>query len=84
MFETLGRKLDRILFTIKEWNYGRVWYKLYGHIFIIYKIRTKGFDGRESFEWFMDTVLKNNQIYKWQYERLVKQFDVVYTKEEKQ
>jgi hypothetical protein len=78
MFMELGRRLDNFLVDVRRWNTQRIWYKIYGHFFISQMIRKRGFDDREHFDYFMDIVLKNKQIFRWQYDSFVVKFNKIY------
>lgn len=70
MFMELGRKLDNSLVHLKEWNTQRMWYKPYAHFYIKKQIKVNIFTDEEHFKYFMDIVVDNKQIYKWQYKQL--------------
>ena len=70
MFEFIGRKIDEGIEKIMKLNRQRPWYKVYAHFFIIYKMKAKAFRDYEQFDRFMQIVLSNKQISKWQYDKL--------------
>lgn len=71
MFMELGMKLDNLIQTIISWNTQRIWYKPYAYFRIKRWIRKCAFANDEHFYRFMDSIIKVNIIWKWQYDRLV-------------
>ena len=74
MFMELGMKIDDLLDCIRMWNTQRIWYKVYGHFYIKKKIKTKAFKNYQSFQYFMNMVKGNNQIWDWQYKLFYKMY----------
>ena len=67
-------KLDNLIEDVKGWHRQRMCYKIYGHYFITKKIKTNSFKDDKSFQYFMNTVKNNNQIWDWQYKLFYKMY----------
>lgn len=73
MFMELGMKLDNLMTKGGRWHRKRFWYKIYAHFYINILIKNRVFDD-DSFNYFMNTIFFNKQIWGWQYELFQKRY----------